>query len=106
MLEGMRHRLTVSAMPMRALAETTAGCSRLKPVGRGSLLLSDPLRIIDDVDYATMEWIDGFNNRRLHCVLDYVAPKEYEGPSRSNPGAVPAGEHQPRSRHGTRNGSV
>jgi transposase InsO family protein len=37
-----------------------------------------PLRIIDDVEYATMAWVDWFNNRRLHSVLDYVPPEEYE----------------------------
>ena len=25
-----------------------------------------------------MEWVDWFNNRRLHSVLDYVPPEEYE----------------------------
>jgi hypothetical protein len=30
------------------------------------------------VEYATMEWVDGFNNRRLHSLLDYVPPEEHE----------------------------
>jgi putative transposase len=30
------------------------------------------------VEYATMEWVAGFNNRRLHSLLDYVPPEEYE----------------------------
>jgi len=25
-----------------------------------------------------MEWIDWYNNRRLHSLLDYVPPAEYE----------------------------
>ena len=25
-----------------------------------------------------MEWVDWFNNRRLHSVLNYVSPDEYE----------------------------
>jgi putative transposase len=45
---------------------------------RGSPFLAGPLRIIDDVEYATMEWVDWFNNRRLHSSLDYVPPEEYE----------------------------
>jgi putative transposase len=44
----------------------------------GSPFLTGPLRIIDDVEYTTMEWVDWFNNRRLHSVLDYLPPEEYE----------------------------
>jgi putative transposase len=40
--------------------------------------LAGPLRTIDDVDYATMEWVDWFNNRRLHSQLNYIPPDEYE----------------------------
>ena len=61
-----------------ALAETTIGLFKTEAVGRGSPFLTGPLRIIDDVEYATMEWVDWFNNRRLHSVLDYVPPEEYE----------------------------
>jgi transposase InsO family protein len=38
------------------------------------------------VEYATMEWVDGFNNRRLHSLLDYVPPEEYETASTLNSG--------------------
>jgi transposase InsO family protein len=61
-----------------ALAETTIGLFKTEAVGRGSPFLAGPLRIIDDVEYATMEWVDWFNNRRLHSSLDYVPPEEYE----------------------------
>jgi putative transposase len=75
-----------------ALAETTIGLFKTEAAGRGSPFLSGPLRIIDDVEYATMEWVDWFNNGRLHSVLDYVPPEEYETTLlRSNPG-VPAGD--------------
>jgi putative transposase len=36
------------------------------------------VRTIDDVEYATMEWIDWYNDRRLHSRLDYVPPEEHE----------------------------
>ena len=61
-----------------ALAETTIGLFKTEAIGRSSPFLTGPLRIIDDVEYATMEWVDWFNNRRLHSVLDYVPPEEYE----------------------------
>ena len=61
-----------------ALAETTIGLFKTEAVGRGSPFLNGPLRTIDDVEYTTMEWVDWFNNRRLHSQLDYVPPEEYE----------------------------
>lgn len=61
-----------------ALAETTIGLFKTEAVGRGSRFLTGPLRTIDDVEYATVEWVDWFNNRRLHSQLDYVPPEEYE----------------------------
>jgi len=62
----------------KALAETTIGLFKTEAVGRGSPFLNGPLRTIDDVEYTTMEWVDWFNNRRLHSQLDYVPPEEYE----------------------------
>jgi putative transposase len=59
-----------------ALAETTIGLFKTECVGRGSLFLTGPLRTMDDVEYATMEWVDWFNNRRLHGQLAYVPPDE------------------------------
>lgn len=61
-----------------ALAETTIGLFKTEAVGRRSLFLTGPLKTIDDVEYATMEWVDWYNNRRLHSLLDYVPPEEYE----------------------------
>jgi putative transposase len=56
------------------LAETTIGLFKTEAVGRGSPFLAGPLRIIDDVEYATMEWVDWFNNRRLHSSLKPRSP--------------------------------
>ncbi|MCV7229437.1 transposase [Mycolicibacterium komossense] len=55
-----------------------AGASEVSAPCRGSPFLSGPLRTVDDVEYATMEWVDWFNNRRLHSLLDYIPPEEYE----------------------------
>jgi putative transposase len=63
---------------INALAETTIGLFKAEAVGRGSPFVTGPLRTVDDVEYATMEWVDWFNDRRLHGVLGYVAPGEYE----------------------------
>jgi putative transposase len=61
-----------------ALAETTIGLYKTEAVGRNSPFLTGPLRTIDDVEYATMEWVDWYNTRRLHSLLDYVPPDDYE----------------------------
>ena len=61
-----------------ALAETTIGLFKTEAVGRGRRFLAGPLRAIDDVEYATMEWVDWYNDRRLHSRLDYVPPEEHE----------------------------
>ena len=37
-----------------------------------------PWRNIDEVEFAVLEWVDWFNNRRLLEPLGYVPPAEYE----------------------------
>jgi putative transposase len=37
-----------------------------------------PWRGIDDLEMATVEYIDWYNNRRLHGELGHVPPAEYE----------------------------
>jgi putative transposase len=37
-----------------------------------------PWRGLDDLEMATVEYIDWYNNRRLHSQLDYVPPAEHE----------------------------
>lgn len=61
-----------------ALAETTIGLFKTEAIGAGSPFRPGPLRTLDDVEYPTMEWVDWYNNRRLHSVLDYIPPSEYE----------------------------
>lgn len=33
---------------------------------------------IDEVEYATLEWVDWFNNRRLLGSIGNITPAEYE----------------------------
>jgi putative transposase len=55
-----------------ALAESTSGCSdRVDPPPRG-------WRGLDDVELATLEWVDWHNNRRLHTACHDLTPVEYE----------------------------
>jgi putative transposase len=78
-----------------ALAETTIGLFKTEAVGRGSPFLTGPLRTIDDVEYATMEWVDWYNTRRLYSELDYVPPEEYEAAYYAHTQASPPATPQP-----------
>jgi transposase InsO family protein len=56
-----------------ALAETINGLYKTEVIrARG------PWRGMDDVEYATLEWVDWFNNRRLLQSIGDVPPAEYE----------------------------
>jgi hypothetical protein len=37
-----------------------------------------PWRSLDELELATLEYIDWFNHRRLHSACDYHPPAEYE----------------------------
>jgi transposase InsO family protein len=56
-----------------ALAETINGLYKTEVIWRRG-----PWRTIDAVEYATLDWIDWFNNRRLLEPLGYVPPAEFE----------------------------
>jgi hypothetical protein len=43
-------------------------------------------KTLDDVEYPTMEWVDWYNNRHLHSVLDYVPPRNTKPPTTLNSG--------------------
>ncbi|MFQ5549330.1 MAG: integrase core domain-containing protein, partial [Woeseia sp.] len=56
-----------------ALAETIIGLYKTELIRQRG-----PWRMIDDVEYATLEWVDWFNNRRLFQPIGDVPPAEYE----------------------------
>ena len=69
-----------------ALAETIIGLFKTEVIRRRG-----PWRNIDAVEFATLKWIDWFNNRRLLGPIGYVPPAEYEEAwyrSQSKPAAV------------------
>ena len=56
-----------------ALAETVIGLFKTEVIrSRG------PWRNIEAVEFATLEWVDWFNNRRLLGPLGYMPPAEFE----------------------------
>jgi putative transposase len=56
-----------------AMAESIIGLFKSEVIHRRG-----PWRNLDQVEYAVLEWVDWFNNRRLLEPLDYVPPIEYE----------------------------
>ena len=69
-----------------ALAETVIGLFKTEVIHRRG-----PWRNLDAVEYATLEWVDWFNRRRLLGPLGYVPPIEFEAEyhcSRETPAAV------------------
>jgi putative transposase len=56
-----------------ALAETIIGLYKAELVRRRG-----PWRGLDEVEYATLGWVDGFNRRRLLEPIGYVPPAELE----------------------------
>jgi putative transposase len=56
-----------------ALAETVNGLYKTEVIRRRG-----PWRNLDAVEYATLEWVEWYNNRRLLEPLGYVPPAEYE----------------------------
>jgi transposase InsO family protein len=40
--------------------------------------LRGPWRHLDQVEFATLEWVDWFNNRRLLEPIGYIPPVEFE----------------------------
>jgi transposase InsO family protein len=56
-----------------ALAETVIGLFKTEVIHRRG-----PWRSFDTVEYATLEWVDWFNNRRLLEPIGNIPPAEAE----------------------------
>ncbi len=56
-----------------ALAETVIGLYKTEVIRRRG-----PWRGLEDVEFATLEWVDWFNNRRLLGRIGYIPPTELE----------------------------
>ena len=56
-----------------ALAETIIGLYKTEVIRRNG-----PWRNIEEVEFATLEWVDWFNNRRLFEPIGNIPPVEFE----------------------------
>ena len=56
-----------------ALAETTIGLYKTELINR-----QGPWKTIDQVELATLEWVDWYNHQRLHSACEGLPPLEFE----------------------------
>ena len=56
-----------------ALAESTIGLYKTELINR-----REPWKTLDQVELATLEWVDWYNHRRLHSACDRLPPVEFE----------------------------
>ena len=56
-----------------AMAESVIGLYKAECVRR-----EGPFRTIDELELATLTWVDWYNTGRLHSSIGYVPPNEYE----------------------------
>ena len=56
-----------------ALAESVIGLYKTEVIRRRG-----PWRHLEAVEFATLEWVEWFNNRRLLAPIDHVPPTEFE----------------------------
>jgi putative transposase len=56
-----------------ALAETTIGLFKTEKIRR-----EGPWKTLADVELATLEWVDWFNNARLHSACGRLSPAQFE----------------------------
>jgi len=56
-----------------AMAESVIGLFKAEVIHHAG-----PWRAQDDVEYATLEWVQWYNEKRLHSQIDYLSPKQFE----------------------------
>lgn len=63
-------------------------------MAKGNPFHAGPFKTVDDVEFATMEWVDWFNASRLHSHLGYVSPDQFEADHYAQP-STPQPEMSP-----------
>ncbi len=75
-----------------AVAESVIGLYKNEAIRADSPFRAGPLRTLADVETITMEYVDWYNNRRLHSRLGYLTPEEYEQAYYAQPAGPPPGD--------------
>jgi transposase InsO family protein len=77
-LEGIAPSIgTVGDAYDNALMETIIGLFKTECIAT-TVFHDGPYNTIADIEFATMGWVDWYNNRRLHSSIGYLPPAELE----------------------------
>jgi putative transposase len=77
-LEGIRPSIgSVGDAFDNALMETINGLYKTECI-RTTVFHDGPYKTLADVEYVAADWVDWYNNRRLHSSLGYIPPIEFE----------------------------
>jgi putative transposase len=74
-----------------AAAESTIGLYKSEAVNAGSPFRTGPLRTMTDMETLTMNYVDWYNDDRLHSLLGYQSPEEFERNYYADPTGSPPG---------------
>ena len=78
-LEGLSASIgTVGDAYDNSVAESFMGLFKNEAVAAGSPFRDGPLATVADVEALTMQYVDWYNNSRLHSLLELVTPEEFE----------------------------
>ncbi len=78
-LQGLSASIgTVGDAYDNAAAESFVGLYKNEAIATGSPFRTGPLRTLADVETITMNYVDWYNNHRLHSLLELVTPEEFE----------------------------
>jgi putative transposase len=75
-----------------AVAESLMGLFKNEAIAAGSPFRSGPLRTLADIEALTMNYVDWYNNHRLHSLLDLTTPEEFETDYYARHTGSPTGE--------------
>jgi transposase InsO family protein len=75
-----------------AVAESVIGLYKHEAVAAGSPFRTGPLRTLTDVETLTVEYVNWYNNHRLHSLLNNLTPEEYEQTYYAQPAGSPPGD--------------
>lgn len=78
-LEGLSASIgTVGDAYDNAVAESVFGLFKNEAAAAGSPFRTGPLRSLADIEAITMNYVDWYNNQRLHSLLDNATPEGFE----------------------------
>ena len=78
-LEGLSASIgTVGDAYDNAVAESVFGLFKNEAIAAGSPFRTGPLRTLADIEAITLNYVDWYNNQRLHSLLDNATPEQFE----------------------------